>query len=379
MWKRLACAAVLVLVAFCWIGFGSAPSLSDLRLRHSYRLTLVEIGPVVEDSGCGVAAYVYVGKTRTGVSVNQCELPVVLFDGRAPAESALELWVVGSGEGKPVPVGEKTLSVVLPYPGPEIERVQTVEETLPLYIRDESEPVELTLTFELEFPRVATPEPGTAWDYLVITDSSLIGVGERYAAHLEADLGVTVRLHNEWRGGQESAYLLERVLNDEELRELIREAEVITYAGNAKGYEKYCANPVGNIAHLLDAFSPENVAAYKADLDAIIEEIIALRAGQDTIIHAMDGAGPFIARQQAAGVLDLCLERGSAFNAALHFSALEHNVHILSVSELFYGASGREDPRDKSYIGPDGLHPSEKAQDAMADLLRSLGYEYTIP
>jgi lysophospholipase L1-like esterase len=49
------------------------------------------------------------------------------------------------------------------------------------------------------------------------------------------------------------------------------------------------------------------------------------------------------------------------------------------VYDAFNGPNHDQDPRDKGYIGSDGMHTNETGQDIIADLLRELGYEYSVP
>jgi hypothetical protein len=72
-----------------------------------------------------------------------------------------------------------------------------------------------------------------AWDYVAIGDPVANGFVEFYAEHIEADLGVEVRVHNWCRSSQSSRVLLYLLRNDEKLRRDIREAEVVTFDVNA--------------------------------------------------------------------------------------------------------------------------------------------------
>ena len=139
------------------------------------------------------------------------------------------------------------------------------------------------------------PEPGAEWDYVVFGDSTAWGFPDYYAAHIEADLGVKVTVHYRTVGGQSSTGLLRRLRSDQELRDLVREAEVVTFI----------ANPTEHIGwHIIGGTgkhdcSPEALAGYKADLDAIITEILSLRSGSPIIIRAMDYYCPIYSRWKA--------------------------------------------------------------------------------
>lgn len=75
---------------------------------------------------------------------------------------------------------------------------------------------------------------------------------------------------------------------------------------------------------------------YAGQLRAIFDRIFELRAGQPTIMY---------------------------------------DVTIASIDGLFNGPGHHEDPVDKGWIGPDGVHPSEAGTAAQVDFLDSLGYD----
>ena len=78
--------------------------------------------------------------------------------------------------------------------------------------------VQPTLTSSPPIPTLAlthTPILET-WDLVVMSDSSLIGVGQVYASYIEEDLSVEVELHDLWRGGFRAVDLLYRLQNWED-------------------------------------------------------------------------------------------------------------------------------------------------------------------
>ena len=87
---------------------------------------------------------------------------------------------------------------------------------------------------------LATQEANAAWDYVALGDSipSGFGVNGRsyvtyYAEYIQADLGVTVKVHNWSVPGQTTRQLLQSLQNNQVLRDAIKEAEVITPSGPA--------------------------------------------------------------------------------------------------------------------------------------------------
>jgi hypothetical protein len=220
-----------------------------------------------------------------------------------------------------------------------------------------------------------------------ISDSSGFGVGELYAEHIERDLGVTVRLHDlavpsagrvlrALRGETEYNAVLQK------LPTLVREAEVAVVV--------FCANPGDSVSQThpilgcvsplpyVGDCSPDTFEQYRADLDAVYEQILTLRSDAPTIIRAFDAYNPIYFRYRESGVYDECMRCWENYNEAIHQAAAARNVPIAHVYDAFNGPNHDEDPRDKGYIGPDG-DTSEAGQKAIADLLRELGYEPLSP
>ena len=57
----------------------------------------------------------------------------------------------------------------------------------------------------------------------------------------------------------------------------------------------------------------------------------------------------------------------------------EHKVGVADVFSAFNGPDHQEDPRDKGYIGRDGEHTNNLGKEVIAQTLRDLGYEPTVP
>lgn len=216
----------------------------------------------------------------------------------------------------------------------------------------------------------AAPEPGASWDYVVLGDSTAWGFPDYYAADIEADLGVKVTVHYRTVGNLSSGVLLSMLRDDQELRSDISKAEVVTFI----------ANPTEHIGwHIITGTgthdcSPEALAGYRADLDAIITEILSLRGGSPTIIRAMDYYCPIYSQWKARGEYEENRRCWEALNEIIHQAAAEHNVPVAHVYDAFNGPNHDEDPREKGYIGPDGQHTSKEGRKVIADLFRELGY-----
>lgn len=213
------------------------------------------------------------------------------------------------------------------------------------------------------------------WDYVVLGDSSAWGFPKYYAAHIEADLGVKVAVHDCTVGNLSSTQMLEMLRNDQELRKAISEAEVVTFI----------ANPTEHIGWYIITgtgkydCSSEARAAYKADYEEIITEIMSLRRGEPTIIRAMDYYCPIYSVWKQQGVFEDHKRCFEAVNEAIHEACKKRGIPVAHVYAVFNGPNHDEDPTEKGYISEDGQHTSTAGQAKIADLFRKLGYEYMVP
>jgi hypothetical protein len=220
------------------------------------------------------------------------------------------------------------------------------------------------------------------WDLVIFGDSSAFGFGVYYAAYIEEDLGVKVTVHERADGDQTAFGLLEKLRYDEELRELVSEAEVVTFIGNPRE-SKSETNPwdyrcTGAGYYVINC-SLVTFEKYMADIEAIIEEILSLLDGSPTIIRAMDCYNPNVRWHKEYGVYEECKECMDNTNIAIHQAAATHNIPVARVYDAFNGPNHDEDPNDKGYLYPDGIHTSEEGKKIIAILFRELGYEPVNP
>ena len=119
--------------------------------------------------------------------------------------------------------------------------------------------------------------------------------------------------------------------------------------------------------------------------DAIFEEVLA-QCKPRTIVRIMTIPNGFSG--WCWEEIGWCWEEGqdlelspgdiiTLFNEQIIQSADEHNIPVARVDIAFNGTAGDEFPEDKGYLL--GRVMSPQGADAIADLLRDLGYEPTIP
>ena len=223
----------------------------------------------------------------------------------------------------------------------------------------------------------AAPKGGAEWDYVPLGDSVAKGWPKLYAAHIEADLGVEVTVHDPTSGAQSSAGLLSALRNNQKLRSDIREAEVVTFLVSPKHFQPPIEvdRKVGTCGGTdnQDCLR-EALTLLKADVDAIIAEILSLTSTSDTIIRAMTYHNPMVNQWKRKGVFEDLNPYWKAHNEYLVQAASEHNIPVVRVDLAFNGPNGDEDPSDKDYVS-DGLHPNAVGDALIADLHRELGYD----
>jgi hypothetical protein len=192
------------------------------------------------------------------------------------------------------------------------------------------------------------------------------GAADAFAPYIEEDLGVSVRVTSR-HGGMLLAGKVLEWLEAEWFRGRVRDAEVILFNAD---------RPVWGDSP--EDCSPETFFdEYKAQLDEIFDEFIALRGDSPTIIRAFThyitpSSGGYWQEEHIP-----CWDR---YNSTIHQSAMEHGIPVADFYDAFNGPNHDEDPVDKGYIAP-GAHgkPTATGLAVMADVLRALGYEFTIP
>ena len=228
------------------------------------------------------------------------------------------------------------------------------------------------------------------WDLVFFSDSSGWGVAELYAAHLEKDLGVTVEVHD-LAGPSLSAGSVLAALRGErspypasvDVAALVREAEVVVVYGNPLESRSesfpWDWNCVSSKAPYARDCAPETFETYRAHLGLIYEEILRLRGDSPILIRAFDAYNPLYSVYREQGVYDECVGCWENYNAAIHHAAATHNVPVARVFDAFNGPNHDENPRDKGYIGGDGIHTTTLGRQVLANALREIGYGPTLP
>ena len=231
---------------------------------------------------------------------------------------------------------------------------------------------------KLSSVHAGTPEPGEVLHWVVFGDGLSRSHGEYYARQIETDLGVKVELDdlsmpwlssgqllNDLRDGSGSRFGVKRA---------VQQANVVVFFATATDHIGDHIYVRGAGSEKYDC-SSQALAAYKADLNAIIAEILTLRKGQPTIIRAMDSYNLLFSIWKNLGMYDEYKRCWDALNATIHQAAAAHKIPVAEVYAAFNGLNHDQDPKDKGYLGADDIHTNEAGDKAIVDVLRKLGYE----
>lgn len=248
---------------------------------------------------------------------------------------------------------------------------------------------------QLAAPVTAAPSqpPSTAvtWKYTALGDS--LGTGflaqrgyvPRYQTYMQTDTGSTISLSNLSQNGWTSTDLLNALRTNATFRNAVSSSQVVTWdiGGNdlRAARDRYKARTCGGTDNQ-DCLRATRVQL-KANWDAIVAEILALRSTSTTIIRTMDAYNPYVDEDKAAdtwaadnGLNDFQAFKPYVDEAAEHvrLSAAANNIPYAKVYAAFNGPNGDIDPHSKGYLAFDGLHPNDTGHKVIADLLRGLGY-----
>jgi lysophospholipase L1-like esterase len=229
-------------------------------------------------------------------------------------------------------------------------------------------------------------------DYVAFGDSLATGYDgayrsyvDRYAGLLGTDMGAEVNVNNLGVNGLTSGQLRTAIENDQRAKDAIEQSEVITVNIGANDLLqtrlRYKAGRCGG-ADNQDCLR-QAVTDFRANWDVILDGITGLRSSDALIIRVADFYNPFVNLDaplvswpdDGANDLSVFEKYLEQVNAHIVESSDAYGIPQARVREAFNGPNGDEDPNDKGYIHPDGLHPNDAGHAAIAQELRRLGYE----
>ena len=239
-------------------------------------------------------------------------------------------------------------------------------------------------------PTPSVPAPTTDvphLTYVALGDSLLYALEEdcnsctsaavTYGAKASADLGTPVEVHNLTMHNSLTSPVLLAYLKQgtqigrtgEDVRKAVASAEIVSVT-------------IGfNDSTMADA---EDVAAftkkYETNLDAILAQIDALRAGKPTIVLVTEiynngiGERPELDPDGPGTGVDVWKPIVEAQNKVICTVAKAHAAVCVDIYHPFNGPDGLSSPGAAGYLGPDGVHPSQLGQDLIATAMSKAGY-----
>jgi hypothetical protein len=130
----------------------------------------------------------------------------------------------------------------------------------------------------------------------------------------------------------------------------------------------------------VQACGPQAVEAYNADVDGIIVEIVALRCPSEALIRTIEPCSQWsVSEAKRQGNQELEHQYWSAANEHLTQVATSYHIPVALVYAAFNGPDGDVNPVDTGNVLPAEVdHTTEQGKDLLADLVRELGYEYSL-
>ena len=229
----------------------------------------------------------------------------------------------------------------------------------------------------------ASPSAAPDWDLVLMGDSVLLQPAGTLERRLEGELGVNLRV-SDWinpdlskyaSGGERSADLVARLRTDEELRQDLRDAEIIVFDVPVGILNDVCPGEPGTLTVEEQASCfDEGVALYEPDVEAVFEELVALRDPADAMIRVTDVWQMFYPTFVAGGTYDVVRSRWQEMNEAVHAQAGKYGIPVVRSYDEFSGPDGDRDPVASEDIQDDEVNLSPQGVDLFVDLLVSGGF-----
>ena len=231
------------------------------------------------------------------------------------------------------------------------------------------------------------------WDYVALGDSIPAGYGVNghsyvtyYADYIEDDMGVQVRVHNYSIPGQTTKQLLGTLQNDQQLRDAIKEAEVITIWTGWNDVAPLIGSSRFGMSGLCGKWDDldlecvrEGVEELKTDINELIAEIHSLRNANDAIIRIADNCNHAVGEWVETGIFqDLKELAFEDWSRAVTQTASRFNIPVVHTYRVLNGQNG-DDVIPEKFLWEDGIHFNAKGHILIADLHRSFGYEFNTP
>jgi len=230
----------------------------------------------------------------------------------------------------------------------------------------------------------APPQEGSL--HLVGLGDSIIGAGGsgadsilgRLAASMTSVSGRQVVVTNLGDGSNTSDGLVELLRHAEDHREAVAAADVVVVIVGGNDGDPFSSYPPGTCApeqpprECLAAYAP----SLAANLDAILTEIEALRAGHPTAIRVgSPDYNPFVGWSEAPSPsfgTDFYAQVAAAETAAACEAASAHGALCIDVFHAFNGPNGTDDAAQ--FLASDHAHPGDAGVQRIVHEISRLGF-----
>jgi lysophospholipase L1-like esterase len=201
---------------------------------------------------------------------------------------------------------------------------------------------------------------------------------EVYRGYAQADLGISLSLSNLARDGWATDRLLVALNTDAAYISAVQAAAIvnITVAGGSnppdgqRTYQRYAAGTCGG-ADNQDCLRADQ-ELFAANYAAILDRILALRAGQPTIIRptTLYNLPQFYAPEHEAVLLGWS---NLAAQTTIDLAAAR-GILVVDLRPVFNGAGPDYSGDPSAYMLSDGVHPTATGHRMIADAVRVSGY-----
>lgn len=236
--------------------------------------------------------------------------------------------------------------------------------------------------------QLETSEP---WDLVWYSDSTGWEVADLWAARIEDEFDVEVRVHDHAAGVLSAVEILQSLgltrkgdATDDfgrlgDTRSEVTDAEIVVVYGNlidtgSTDDLEQCVTASTAPRDPPTRYSDEDFAPYREILASIYKQVFALVGDRPVVVRAIDSYNPLVADQEAAGVKAECIRAWEAWSDSIRAVADQFAVPMVSMYDVFNGPDHDEDPRGKGYVGFDGEHTAAEGQQAMMAALHEAGY-----
>lgn len=230
------------------------------------------------------------------------------------------------------------------------------------------------------------------WDLVWFSDSLGFYVADLWAAYIEEEFGVVVRVHDHAVRSLRAVDVLDAIVEPTgdfsrlgDMRSEVAEAEIILIFGNPSNSGTTddmripCVTTSTEPRDPPTRYSDEDFEPYQDVLASTFERVFELVGERPVVVRTIDWPNGFVTDWPLAGVEEECTAAWEAWSDAVGDAAAEFGVPFVSMYDAFNGPDHTEDPRAKGLAGADGWHPSSAGREAMVAALHEAGYEPLYP